>query len=217
MNGKTNFLSILCESIYHFLQRILSMGDSQPVARNNNDTLRFGQKVNGIIDICHGSFTFKSHCFATSGGFGSEPTKDDTDNITVHSVTHNLGECRTRASNQGTNCRHDRHIQHEPFGTESPSGIRVQPVEKKQNQSSENMLIPHRRSSKIFTSCLHCDNNWHISTTDGCSHMPAESPRCTKRTTECRHSDTHFRSTHNDGATTKSGRTQSHVDLITTS
>mmetsp|Transcript_21996 Transcript_21996/g.46283 ORF Transcript_21996/g.46283 Transcript_21996/m.46283 type:complete len:208 (+) Transcript_21996:565-1188(+) len=187
MDSKTNFFASSSQSIHHIFQGILTLCNGKPITRNDDDTLAFHQKFASVIDISLSNLSLEFHRLSLSTGLGAVSSKNDTENVSVHCIAHDLCQCRSTATNQSANCCHDRHIEHESLGTESPTGVGVQ----------------------------YCDNNRHVGTSDRCSHMPTESTACCQCATECCKPGTHFRASHHYCSSAKSCCTESHIDLIT--
>mmetsp|Transcript_5320 Transcript_5320/g.11174 ORF Transcript_5320/g.11174 Transcript_5320/m.11174 type:complete len:286 (-) Transcript_5320:1899-2756(-) len=125
MNREANRFSVLDEGIGQFLEWVLGLGDSQSVSGNDNDLFGIGEELNGLVDVGHGGFTLELDGLAATSGLGSISSENDTGDVTIHGIAHDLGKGGTGTSDQGSYGCHDGHIQHESLGTECPSGVTV--------------------------------------------------------------------------------------------
>ena len=159
----------------------------QSITWDNNDALSLIQKLDNRINVGSCGLAFKLHGLSSTGGLGSISTEDDTNNVSIHCITHNLGKGSATASDESSNGRKEGHIKHKALSTQCPTGITIQ----------------------------YRDHNGHIGSTDRCSHVPSQGATGCQGATESGKSCSHLRSAHYDSSSSKSGGAKTRVDAVT--
>mmetsp|Transcript_4605 Transcript_4605/g.7002 ORF Transcript_4605/g.7002 Transcript_4605/m.7002 type:complete len:334 (+) Transcript_4605:83-1084(+) len=187
VDGKSNFLSSSNETVNHILQRVLTLGYSQTVSRHDDNTLRIDQKLNCILDVSCGRLSLKLDCLSSRCVLCTISTKDDTQNVTVHGITHDLSKCCSTAPDECSDGSENGHVKHKSLCAKSPPRIRVQ----------------------------NSDYNRHVGSSNGSSHVPSQDSTCGQRSSQSGDTSAEFGGTHKDGSSSKCGNSKTCVDLIT--
>merc|ERR1719494_1712919 len=151
MDTKATVDAVFADSVDKFSNGVLSFSNSQTIPWNNDDVLGCSDQIYSVGNIHFSVGSSDLHLFSCSRCECSIPSKQHITQGAVHCFTHNVGQDTSRETDKSSNDGQQIVVQHEPFCTESPSTVTVQ----------------------------HSDDDWHVSTSDGCSHVDSHHGRQT--------------------------------------
>ena len=119
----TTFLQLVGQFPY----RVLTLGNGEPVAGDDDDLARIGEQGGDIFRRPgpHG-FPFGARGACRTGGHRAEGAEEDVAERASHGITHQLGEQRARGAHERAGHDEREVAEHEPAGGHREAGERVE-------------------------------------------------------------------------------------------
>ena len=86
MNSESDVLSLLLENGDDLSNGVLALGDGQAVSWHDDDVLRLGHGLHGLVDLPLGVSAGDFHRLAAGGRAGAEASENDVGQATVHGL-----------------------------------------------------------------------------------------------------------------------------------